>query len=202
MNTKPTAVALIPLSKLRTHAFVLMTCQIPCTPTVRIRPGKKIPRNESIPPKTVGVPVDASAKAPRYTEKLKLGPGNAWMTASPNRKSRGETQPGSTTYERRRGITSGPPPKMIVPARYMFENRSKINVRLLTVPRTTMTTRNDARDGKLAVETSTSSLTKEANNQRDAELDGDIVSLDISYWCSGDWRLELSPSLAASSAWL
>jgi hypothetical protein len=37
------------------------------------------------------------------------------MTASPIKKSLGVTQPSSTTYSRRRGITTGPPPKIIVP---------------------------------------------------------------------------------------
>jgi hypothetical protein len=62
-------------------------------------PGKKMPMKPRIAPTMVGVEPGAEAmlRAPRYTAKLKLGPGKAWIIAKPRRKSRGETQPGSTT---------------------------------------------------------------------------------------------------------
>jgi hypothetical protein len=59
------------------------------------------------------------------------------MMASPRRKWRLETQPGSTTYERRRGRTTGPPPKMIVPVRYMLAKRSRASGGSLMTPRAT-----------------------------------------------------------------
>lgn len=45
------------------------------------------------------------------------------MIARPIRKSRLETQPRSTTYDRSKGMTTGPPPKITVPARYIFAKR-------------------------------------------------------------------------------
>lgn len=64
---------------------------------------------------------------------MKFGPGKAWMMASPSRKSLVDTQPSATmylqlfellcvggtakiTYSLRSGMTTGPPPNMIVPA--------------------------------------------------------------------------------------
>lgn len=55
--------------------------------------------------------------------KLKFGPGNDWIIARPSRKSRGDTQPCVTMYSRSKGMTTGPPPKMMVPARYKSANR-------------------------------------------------------------------------------
>ena len=88
-----------------------------------------------------------SARAPRKTAKLKFGPGKAWMMARPSRKSRGETHPGSTTYERRSGMTTGPPPKMMVPARYMFANRSSSRGGFSRTPRATRMAMKDAKGG-------------------------------------------------------
>lgn len=81
---------------------------------------------------------------------LKLGPGKAWMMARPMRKSRDETQPGSTTYSRSSGMTTGPPPKMMVPARYMFVKRSSSNGGLFKTPRATKNAMNEARESQLA----------------------------------------------------
>lgn len=65
-----------------------------------------------------------------YSLQLKLGPGNAWTTARPSRKSLEDTQPSATiylrpgiqssadlhdgfTHSRSSGITTGPPPNII-----------------------------------------------------------------------------------------
>jgi hypothetical protein len=56
------------------------------------------------------------------------------MIARPRRKSRLDTQPGSTTYTFRRGITTGPPPKMIVPARYILTEKIEDEKRCLENP--------------------------------------------------------------------
>ena len=76
---------------------------------------------------------------------LKPGPGKAWMTARPRRKSRDDTHPGATTYSRRSGMTTGPPPKMMVPARYMFVNKSNARGGGERTPRVTMNAMNVTR---------------------------------------------------------
>ncbi len=47
------------------------------------------------------------------------------MTVRPRRKSGGDTQPGVTIYSRRSGITTGPPPKIMVPAKQREEKSEK-----------------------------------------------------------------------------
>ena len=46
------------------------------------------------------------------------------MIVSPISESRDETQPGPTTYSRRTGMTTGPAPKVRMPARHMFVSRN------------------------------------------------------------------------------
>ena len=65
VNTNPTAVALMPRSKLSTQAFVRKACQIDCTPTARISPGEKIATKASSAPNIVGTFVEANVNAPR-----------------------------------------------------------------------------------------------------------------------------------------
>ena len=50
-------------------------------------------------------------RVPRYTAKLKFGPGSPCCTARPRRKFWDEIQPGLTTYSANKGMTTGPPPK-------------------------------------------------------------------------------------------
>jgi hypothetical protein len=50
-------------------------------------PGEKIPRYPKNAPRTGE---KGTANTPRYTAKLKLGPGKAWRIAKPNKKSRDE----------------------------------------------------------------------------------------------------------------
>ena len=64
------------------------------------------------------------------------------MMARPRRKSRDDTHPGTTTYSRRSGMTTGPPPKMMVPARYMFVNKSNARGGGERTPRVTMNAMN------------------------------------------------------------
>jgi hypothetical protein len=85
----------MPRRALPTTGFVRTSCQIPEIAVVRVRPGRNMPMKESTAPAKPGVLcVDETARAPRYTAKLKFGPGNAWMMANPMRKSREDTQPG------------------------------------------------------------------------------------------------------------
>ena len=98
---------------------------------------------------------------------LKTGPGNACTIAKPNRKSRGDTHPSvtmylkcgyfvssvslicppvvSNTHCRKSGITTGPPPNMTVPARYILENSRNRSGRSLATPRKTITATKVAR---------------------------------------------------------
>lgn len=103
-----------------------------------------MPKKAMNEPKMVGADVAANVNAPRKTPKLKLGPGNAWMMASPMRKSREETHPGSTTYDLNNGITIGPPPKITVPARTILPNRLNASEGDERTLRMTMMTINDA----------------------------------------------------------
>ena len=66
------------------------------------------------------------------------------MMARPSRKSRPETQPGSTKYERSSGMTTGPPPKITVPATYIVAKRSRARGGLFVLARATRTAVNDA----------------------------------------------------------
>lgn len=60
--------------------------------------------------------------------------------ASPRRKFRAETQPCATTYSRNRGMTTGPPPKMMVPARKRLAKTENPSGGVARVPRRTMMT--------------------------------------------------------------
>jgi hypothetical protein len=51
-------------------------------------PGEKIPSQPRNPPRTGE---EGRQRTPRYTAKLKFGPGKAWRMAKPSRKSREET---------------------------------------------------------------------------------------------------------------
>ena len=84
-----------------------------------------MPTNPKIAVAMEGDEVCLDANAARYTAKLKFGPGNAWITANPNRKSRLVTHPSVTIYSRKRGITTGPPPNIMVPARKRLEKSLK-----------------------------------------------------------------------------
>lgn len=97
VKTSPTAVAFTPLRKSTTYFFFRNTRQKLWIATANVIPGRKIPKPPRKAPKTVGNCERCSASAPKKTAKLKLGPGKAWMIASPIRKSLLETQPGSTT---------------------------------------------------------------------------------------------------------
>ena len=67
------------------------------------------------------------------------------MMARPRRKSRELTQPGPTTYSRRSGVTTGPPPKMRVPARKKLLKRERAKGGVVRVLRRMITRMRRAR---------------------------------------------------------